>query len=162
MAEELNRFLSRWSRRKAAHRRGEPAPPDEAQAVPEPAAEEPAVSSDDGLPPMDEPVDLDEVDLASLGATGDLEPFLRPGVSPELRRAALRRLSHSNPIISTPDGLDDTYVTQDFTDCATAVGRIQTAHGLGRGMVEDTVEELEDTDAASTEEYTDEPDERTR
>ena len=160
MAEDLNRFLSRWSRRKAAHRRGEPAPPDMAQAVPHPAAEEPAVSSDDGLPPMDEPVDLDEVDLASLEATGDLEPYLQPGVSPELRRAAMRRLWRVNPTISTPDGLDDTYVTEDFTDGATAAGHIQPDYRVGRGMLEDAVEtpeELEDTDAASIEE---DPDER--
>jgi hypothetical protein len=124
-------FLMRWSRRKAAARR-EVA--DGVRAPLEPGPPEPA---EEPAPPLDLP------DIASLDAASDYKPFLQPGVPPELRRDALRRLWRVNPIIGSLDGLDDSYVTQDFTDSATVVGDLRTAYRIGRGMVEALAEAAE-------------------
>jgi hypothetical protein len=120
-------FLARWSR-KAADRRGEPtdASETEADAAPEPAAPEPPE-----LP-----------DLATLDGRSDYRPFLRAGVPPELRRDALRTLWRTNPIINSLDGLDDHYVTQDFTDRSTVMANLRTVYRVGKGML-DAVERLD-------------------
>ena len=128
-------FLARWSRRKAADRRAPPAPAVE-------PAEEAATEPDEAAP---EPLELP--DLATLDETSDYRPFMRTGVPSELRRDALRTLWRSNPIINSLDGLDDHYVTQDFTDNATVVAGLRTIYRVGKGML-DAVERLE-AEAAS-------------
>jgi hypothetical protein len=123
-------FLTRWSRRKATDRRGAPG------GASEPAAEAAAAPG----PPASEPPELP--DPATLDGTSDYRPFLRAGVPPELRRDALRTLWRSNPIINSLDGLDDHYVTQDFTDHATVVAAVRTIYRVGKGML-DAVERIE-------------------
>ena len=54
----------------------------------------------------------------------------------DLRRQAFRRLWRVNPIINSLDGLDDYYVTQDFTDAATVVPDLRTAYRVGKGMLD--------------------------
>lgn len=117
-------FLARWSRRKAADRRGPPA------LAGEPA--EDAATTPDGAAP--EPVALP--DLATLDGSSDYHPFMQAGVPPELRRGALRTLWRTNPIINSLDGLDDYYVTQDFTDSATVVANLRTIYQVGKGMLD--------------------------
>jgi hypothetical protein len=130
-------FLARWSRRKTAARR------ETVDEVPAPVeALPPRESGDEPAPTLELP------DIESLDATSDYKPFLRLGVPPELRRDALRRLWRVNPIIGSLDGLDDTYVTQDFTDTATVVGDLKTAYRVGRGMV-DLLAEMADEAPAS-------------
>jgi hypothetical protein len=77
-------FLSRWARRKRAEAEplAEP-PPAEAAPAPRPACPIPGVPEIDAanLPPIE-----------SLAACSDFLPFLRPGVPPLLRQAALRRM----------------------------------------------------------------------
>lgn len=145
--DEVGSFLARWSRRKAAARRGapEPEPP---PPVPRAAEEAAGPKPDEGEPaevrtapqPRAENA-LPELDLAklpdpeTLDATSDFSVFMQPGVPAELRRRALRRLWKVNPIISTPDGLDDYYVVNDFSDASTVVADLKTLYRVGRGMI---------------------------
>lgn len=156
--DEVGAFLARWSRRKAAARRGTPeAEPASAEpgAGDAPTTAEPRVGTAAGAPapppataadpgPTPEPPALPDPD--TLDAASDFSPFMRPGVPAELRRRALRRLWKVNPIIGTPDGLDDYYVVNDFTDASTVVADLKTLYRVGRGMVaalEETVAEAE-------------------
>ena len=41
-----------------------------------------------------------------------------------------------NPIINSLDGLDDYYVTQDFTDAATVLPDLRTLYRVGKGMLD--------------------------
>jgi len=100
-------FLSRWSRRKAAERRGEPeleaALPAEVApapiiAAPEPEAVEPA--------PDAPPLTLD--DAAKLTPADDFTPFIARGVDEVVKRAALKKL-FADPHFNVMDGLD-TYI----------------------------------------------------
>jgi hypothetical protein len=160
-------FLARWSRRKAAARRGEaddaagcepggsPEPIGgagshpldrgeiRAAGAPNPGAGSPG-EADPERPAAEagaEPAPSDLPDVASLDGSSDYRPFMRAGVPSELRRDALRRLWRTNPIINSLDGLDDPYVTQDFTDGATVVADLRTAYRVGKGML-DAIEKL--------------------
>lgn len=84
-------FLERWSRRK----RGLDAPAPAESPPPEPPAE-----------PVPELTDEDMPDLATIDEGGDVSPFFSPGVSEELRQAALKRLFRS-AVFNVRDGLDD-------------------------------------------------------
>jgi hypothetical protein len=93
-------FLSRWSRRKHAAKRGEPLPsaaaPDVVPGSPRAGAIAPAEP-----PPPSEP--LPPVD--SLTPESDFAPFMRDKVDPGLRRQALRTLFR-DPRFNVMDGLD--------------------------------------------------------
>jgi Protein of unknown function (DUF3306) len=99
-----------------------------------PGADNP--SEADAEPPLPE-----LPDVATLDGASDYRPFMQPGVPKELRREALRKLWRTNPIINSLDGLDDYYVTHDFTDGATVVADLRTAYRVGKGML-GAVEEL--------------------
>jgi hypothetical protein len=126
MAEED--FLSRWSRRKAEARR--PAEPESEPALAAEAVEIPAEAE----PPEPEPP-AELPNPETLEAGSDFRVFMADGVPAALRRQALRRLWRVNPIINTLDGLDDYYVTQDFTDAATVVPDLKTVYRVGREVV---------------------------
>ena len=98
-------FLSRWSRRKLEAARA----PAEASATPtappaapmtppvavaEAAAPAPAPAQPKALPPVE-----------SLTFDSDFQVFMKPGVDPDVRRAALRKLLH-DPRFNVMDGLD--------------------------------------------------------
>ena len=122
-------FLTRWSQRKAASRQAD-VPPAEQEKLdaspPEPAPE--AVEAQPELPLLPDPATLD--------ADSDFRPFMARGVPAELRRDALRQLWRVNPIINSLDGLDDYYVTQNFTDAATVVPDLRTVYRIGKGMLD--------------------------
>jgi hypothetical protein len=157
--DEVGSFLARWSRRKAAARRGapEPEPP---PPVPRAAEEAACPKPDEGEPaelrtaprPRAENA-LPELDLAklpdpeTLDATSDFSVFMQPGVPAELRRRALRRLWKVNPIISTPDCTDDYYIVHDFSDASTVVADLKTLYRVGRGMVAAIEEVAEEPEA---------------
>ena len=122
MAEED--FLSRWSRRKAEARR---------PAEPEPAIAAEAGETTTEAHPPEPPPELP--DPETLEAGSNFRAFMADGVPAGLRRQALRRLWRVNPIINTLDGLDDYYVTQDFTDAATVVPDLKTVYRVGREVV---------------------------
>src|SRR5690606_4028259 len=84
-----------------------------------------AVAADTSAAP-----EANEPDLATLDARSDYTPFLRQGVRPEVRSAALRKLWNSEPIFSQSDGLQD--YAGDFSDSATVPSEpIATAYQIG-------------------------------
>ncbi|HZQ13384.1 MAG TPA: DUF3306 domain-containing protein [Pseudolabrys sp.] len=106
MSEPEN-FLERWSRRKLA--RGEPAEPEQTSA-PAPAERQDAEPAGETVTPVTETADkpFDPASLPSIDsitADTDVTGFLRPGVPPELTRAALRRAWTSDPAIRDFVGL---------------------------------------------------------
>lgn len=159
LEDEVGSFLARWSRRKAAARRGtpepEPAVPATGDVVETGPAQPPAETSGPAgaKPRREEPgigIDLAKLpDPDTLDAASDFSVFMQPGVPAELRRRALRRLWKVNPIISTPDGLDDYYVVNDFSDASTVVADLKTLYRVGRGMVSALEEEEEERTAAA-------------
>ena len=103
-------FLARWSRRKREAKTADDAPPPAQPAeTPKPApaatAETPAADELDlsSLPPID-----------SITAPTDITAFLRKGIPPELRRAALRRAWAADPAIRDFVGLAEN--AWDFND----------------------------------------------
>jgi hypothetical protein len=95
-------FLGRWSRRKHAARRGEPLP--EPVPVPKPA-EAPAPAAPAAAAPTDAPApELPPVESLK-GLESDYREFLRPGVDPATRSAALKKL-FGDPHFNQMDGLD--------------------------------------------------------
>lgn len=88
-------LLSRWSRRKAQARAGGVAP--ETAPAP-PAVAEPAAAPAPPLPTL--------ADVAALGPDADYSRFVLPGVSEDVKRAAVKKLFLSDPRFNVMDGLD--------------------------------------------------------
>jgi hypothetical protein len=100
-ADDVENFLSRWSRKKLKETRPEPQPeaqPQVAEAGAEPSA--PAVIE----PQPPEPLPAVE----SLTPESDFKPFMRPDVDPGVKQAALKQL-FKDPHFNVMDGLD-TYI----------------------------------------------------
>jgi hypothetical protein len=126
--QEEEPFLARWSRRKTESLRTDDAaePTGEPPAADAPADDGPA---DDG--PVEATAPLTDADMPSLNdldADADYSPFLAAGISPGLRRKALRQLFRSAKFNIT-DGLDD--YCEDLTTFA-PLGDIITAEMKAR------------------------------
>ena len=147
MAEES--FARRWSRRKAEEREttADPSDDETTELAPTP---EPAPPPATALP-EEEPPDLPPVE--SLTAESDFTPFLRDKVPEALRKAALRKLWRSDPVLANLDGLND--YDEDFTGGSLG-GIVATAYRVGKGMVDKAAEIAEET--AETDEMTPEDD----
>jgi len=115
MSEPEN-FLERWSKRKIAERdrpSGDQTTTDKGTADDDCAGDDNQVSGT--APPTRDPpaplssgetCDLTQLpSIDSIGASTDVTAFLRPGVPPELTRAALRRAWSSDPAIRDFVGL---------------------------------------------------------
>jgi len=133
---EAKNPLSRWSQRKAAARRGDvvdepvaPAPVAEAPAAPQPT--EPAVGPEAPVLPS-----IDELDFQS-----DYTVFLAKNVPEALRRAALRKLWESDPVLANLDGLND--YDEDYHLVDTTITAAQTAYQAGQGYIEEAAKKLE-------------------
>ena len=158
MSEPEN-FIARWSRRKReAAQEPEAAKP---AATPEPTAEGAAGDDDsrrgdaaaltgaDTSEPQSgfDPEKLPPIE--SITAESDIRAFLRPGVPPELTRAALRRVWATDPKIRDFVGLAD--YDWDFNTPGAMAGfgalepseelRQQVARMLGRGLAAGQTEE---------------------
>jgi len=98
---EPEQFLDRWSRRKhgAADESAPVEAKDAAKVPPPPAA---ASKEPDAEAPFD-PASLPPIE--SISANSDIRAFLRPGVPPDLSRAALRRAWSADPAIRDFIGL---------------------------------------------------------
>ena len=97
---ESEKFLERWSRRKReAVDEPTPARPQEAAKV---APERPRGDAHAAEVPFD-PASLPPID--SIAADSDIRAFLKPGVPPDLARAALRRAWSADPAIRDFVGL---------------------------------------------------------
>jgi hypothetical protein len=124
MAEEKERFLSRWSRRKHEVREKEGTQPSPAP-VPQHAAPPPE------LPPLDK-----------LTPDSDYGVFFHPKVDENLRRAALKRL-FSDPHFNVMDGLDvyiDDYSKSEPIPAAMLAG-LRQAQNILQWAKEGTEEE---------------------
>jgi hypothetical protein len=106
---EPEKFLDRWSRRKR-EATDETAQPEAKDAVPAPSpateAKEPGAEV-----PFD-PASLPPIE--SISAESDIRAFLKPGVPPDLARAALRRAWSADPAIRDFIGLVEN--PWDFND----------------------------------------------
>jgi hypothetical protein len=111
MAAEDDNFFSRWSRRKAQVRSGDPLPaepPPVARAAPSAAVPAAGVAPAPGTPGAEPaaprpPPTLD--DVAQLTPESDFKAFVARGVSPEVRNAAVKKL-FADPHFNVMDGLD--------------------------------------------------------
>lgn len=115
-AARKERFLARWSRRKASTRVQEETEHGAAKLT-DATSEHPAPKA------LAEKTDADMPPIESLDADSDYTQFLSPKVSERLRRAALRKLFHL-PRYNVMDGLD-TYIA-DYRHY-TPLGDIVTA-----------------------------------
>lgn len=101
-ADEKDAFLSRWSRRKVAARRGEALPePVTPPSAPTPA---PPAAAKETQAPADTPLELPSLDSLK-GLESDYKAFMRPEVDPGMRTAALKKL-FGDPHFNTMDRLD--------------------------------------------------------
>ena len=155
-------FLTRWSRRKDASRKGEalPEPADDADSPPQDAADTAVdAPSAEVEAPDDEEVrepaeaELELPPLESLGEDSDYSAFMGDGVPQELRQQALKKLFHS-PKFNIRDGLDD--YDWDFTnpeplgDIVTAEMRYRIERELERlAGLDDDEEKPEDAPAVA-------------
>jgi len=108
MSDTDSSFLSRWSRRKAAVREGQPVPAEPALA-PEPA---PAAVAEVPAGPPAEPREAPPLptlaDVALLQPGDNIARFVARGVDESVKRAALKTL-FADPHFNVMDGLD-TYI----------------------------------------------------
>jgi hypothetical protein len=154
--ERDDSFLLRWSRRKQAAAKGQPATGD-AMESDSAATEAPETEYAAAAPPAppsgtpeeadgeNEPVppELADINIEALDYDADFTQFLKAGVPEALKRRALRRLWRTNPILANVDGLND--YDDDFTDAALAVDVLKTVYKVGRGYFEDEDEtEIDD------------------
>jgi hypothetical protein len=130
-------FLSRWSRRKAQVQSGQAVPAEPPRAPsPSPAVIAP-VEADTPAPVADAPkAELPPLptldDVAKLTRDSDYAPFVRAGVDPGVRNAAMKKL-FSDPHFNVMDGLDvyiDDYNTPDPLP-ASMLRKMVQAHTLG-------------------------------
>lgn len=150
-------FIGRWSRRKRAAREpgGDETPGTEladgadsiaVKAKPQrlgvmnTEASEPTIgelaapdepAADDAVA-ADPTADLTPIDR--LDESSDYTGFMRDGVPAELKKAALRRLWRSNPIIAHLDGLDD--YDEDFTAITAVVAGLDKMRQAGRRLTD--------------------------
>jgi len=143
--EAKDPFISRWSRRKVAARRGE--------ALSEPAVPQP--------PPAPAPTETPSsatpaptIELPSLdtlkGLESDYKAFLQPEVDPATRSAALRKL-FGDPHFNTMDRLDvyiDDYSIPDPIPAA-MLKTLSAARSLGLFDKEDEADEKRQAEAAA-------------
>jgi hypothetical protein len=129
------RFLSRWSQRKSAHRAGrqladeekpKTAPVAQGKAGQAPAPAKETQVPDDAPPPRDLPT------LESLTLDSDYSRFLKADVPGPLRKAALRKLWTSDPALARMDPLDLHNLDYTFPKVAEVVTSL---FQVGRGMV---------------------------
>lgn len=104
-------FLSRWSRRKVQAREG--AAPPEAATVAPPLPQPPASIAAVRRAPVAVPAAAAEppptlADVAQLARDSDYTRFVAPGVEPDVKNAALKKL-FGDPHFNVMDGLD-TYI----------------------------------------------------
>jgi hypothetical protein len=116
MAEEDGGFLSRWSRRKGAAKKGIEVPeqvPPVAPVVPSAAAA--PVAPIEPLPPLPPqavaeapaaPPPPTLADVAQLTKDSDFKRFIAPDVDPGVKNAAMKKLFASDPHFNVMDGLD--------------------------------------------------------
>ena len=143
--EAKDPFLSRWSQRKVAARRGE--------ALPEPAAPQPPpalapAAETSASAPAEPAIELPSLDTLK-GLESDYKAFLQPEVDPATRSAALRKL-FGDPHFNTMDRLDvyiDDYSIPDPIPAA-MLKTLSAARSLGLFDKEDEADDTKQVEAA--------------
>lgn len=129
-------FLKRWSRRKASARDaesgGEVAMRTEADGALDIEAA-PLPTADSGEITPAELAELEEIDLDTLSYEADFTPFMKKGVPPVLRQAALRKLWRLNPVFANLDGLNE--YDENYRVVHKVLENIQTAYKVGEGYL---------------------------
>ncbi|SVD09264.1 uncharacterized protein METZ01_LOCUS362118, partial [marine metagenome] len=123
MADNPNTPIRRWSQRKTEARQAQT--PGVSKKI-EPSSETP--SSD-----RDTPLDVSCLpSVEKLTADSDFTPFFQSGVPSALKKAALRKLWSSDPVLANVDGLND--YDEDFAKMG--LGKVvQTVYQVGKGMI---------------------------
>jgi hypothetical protein len=151
VSEKPDGALSRWSQRKHAARvaaRGGAAPTalkeaDEPvvsdvqpQLAPDARANLPADASGAERKAERTPVELRPplTPIEELTAESDYTQFLAEHVPEALRRAALRKLWNSDPVLACLDGLND--YDEDYNVIDTAISVADTDYKIGRGFLD--------------------------
>lgn len=152
MSEDFGEKLSRWSQRKLAARRSTAVKDeaDDAGRASGPSAQETAETQEaivsgretaaadaiqapdenaPALPPIDE-----------LTADSDYAVFMAKNVPEAVRRAALRKLWVSDPVLANLDRLND--YDEDYSIVETVVSAVRTSYQVGKGYVDDVENEL--------------------
>ena len=136
--------LSRWSERKLAARRGDALdePAAEGQAA-EPPPVEATSPADAPAEPSEAPAlpSVDELDFQS-----DYTQFLTKNVPEALRRAALRKLWASDPVLANLDGLND--YDEDFNVVDQVITLAQSSYQPGLGYLDEAEKKLAQIDEA--------------
>ena len=126
MADNPNTPIRRWSQRKTEARQAQS--PEVAKEI-EPGSDTPSSGQETSLNASSLPP------LEDLTADSDFTPFFQTGVPSALKRAALRKLWSSDPVLANVDGLND--YDEDFAKMG--LGKVvQTIYQVGKGMIEQT------------------------
>ncbi|MDH5556685.1 MAG: DUF3306 domain-containing protein [Alphaproteobacteria bacterium] len=130
--------LRRWARRKAEVKQGRGAA---APVIEDNDGKAPTLSEPEGLTDGNEgavenqPVDPPLPDIESLTAESDFTGFMKEGVSPALRRLALRQLWASDPAFNVIDEMVE--YGGDYTQAALMVEGMKSAWVAGRGYAKE-------------------------
>lgn len=127
-------FASRWSRRKQAVK--DEVSEDEQDIVEEIVEEEPEKTDEEIL------TEFNLKDPDQMEAGDDFSKFMNEAIPQRLRNRALRKLWLSNPALANLDNLLE--YGEDFTDKGAAVEEIVTAYKVGKGFINDLIEDEED------------------
>ncbi len=133
--------LSRWSQRKLAARRGEPDDEDGAVSPVETPDEPSVAKATDG----DAEVEAEAPSLPpieSLDASSDYTAFMAKNVPEALKRAALRKLWTSDPVLANLDGLNN--YDEDYNIVDQAITLAQTSYRPGLGYFEEIEKKVEE------------------
>jgi hypothetical protein len=146
-------FLTRWARLKRqsgeeARPAAEAHPEESTAARPDEGEERPAHAAETADRPGDgasvtraavpSEANFADVDFDALDINSDYTRFMQPGVPDAIRQKALRRLWVSDPVLASPDALND--YMGDYTDAAVCVPAdlLRTAYKVGRGFLDDS------------------------
>ena len=150
VSDDTTAKLSRWSQRKLAARRGG------AVAEPPRGQQDAAVRAarskqrcrprrcrqhSRGRPRPDEPRYPELPPIEGLNFQSDYTVFLAKNVPETLRRAALRKLWVSDPVLANLDGLND--YCEDLNIVDTPITLAQTSYKVGKGYLDEIEEKLE-------------------
>jgi hypothetical protein len=146
VSEDFGAKLSRWSQRKAATRRGAPVEEADADVRRDDEASDragpvnaPAVAGIEGDPAADGAVPT-LPPIEELTAESDYTVFLAENVPEMVKRAALRKLWSSDPVLANIDGLND--YDEDYNLASSLITSVRTAYKVGKGYVDEAEEKL--------------------
>jgi hypothetical protein len=162
MTDALGGKFARWSQRKAAARRGGALPVEQQEEAPA------RVHPDDGQPSARErpeaapaareiannpdaaPATAEDVPvlppIEELTFQSDFTVFMAKNVPEAIRRAALRKLWVSDPVLANLDGLCD--YNEDHHLTFMAITPDQTSYQVGKGYLDEIEEKLAELDGA--------------